>query len=179
MRHLPNILTLLRLAAVPVTVWLMVMDEMVGAFWLFVAAGITDALDGAIARLFDARTRLGAVLDPLADKVLLVSIFLMLGVGGQLPLWLVVLVVLRDVVIVLYALVYLLAGSATGTPLLISKINTAAQIVLASAVLARLGPGWGGEALSEAMVTVVAATTIASAAAYLVAASRSIPATDA
>lgn len=175
MRHVPNLLTLARLLSVPVTVWLMATGRMGAAFWLFVAAGVTDAVDGAIARLFDARSRLGQWLDPLADKVLLVSIYVVLGVSGALPLWLAVLVVLRDVLIVLYAVVYALAGWMQGSPILISKINTAAQIILAAVVLARLGQGWGGVMLTDAFVTVVAVTTIASGTAYLVAASRRVP----
>ena len=88
MRHVPNILTGLRLASVPLTVWLLLDGRVSLAFWLFIAAGVTDAVDGAIARLFDARTPLGQWLDPLADKVLLVSVYVVLGLAGALPLWL-------------------------------------------------------------------------------------------
>lgn len=178
-RHVPNALTILRLISVPLTVWLMVNGMMAPAFWLFVGAGLTDAVDGAVARMFDAKTRLGTWLDPLADKVLLVAVFVTLGAQGHIALWLVVLVALRDVLIVLYAVVYVLAGAFTGTPLFISKINTAAQLVLAALVLAHLGLDWGGVVLVEIFVYVVAATTIASGAAYLMAASRRVPATDA
>ncbi|HSV27919.1 MAG TPA: CDP-alcohol phosphatidyltransferase family protein [Candidatus Omnitrophota bacterium] len=178
MRHVPNALTILRLLSVPVTVWLMAAGELAAAFWLFAAAGFTDALDGAIARMFDAHSRLGQWLDPLADKVMLVSVYVALGVAGHIPLWLVVLVVLRDVVIVLYAVVYVLAGAFSGSPLFISKINTAAQIVLAGVVLAHLGLGWGGIMLTEAFVYVVALTTSASGAAYLIAANRQVPPVD-
>lgn len=177
-RHVPNALTILRLLSVPLTVWLMVDGRMDVAFWLFVAAGLTDAIDGAVARLFDAKTRLGTWLDPLADKVLLVSIYITLGAQDHIPLWLVVLAVLRDVLIVLYAVVYVLAGSFTGTPLFISKINTAAQLTLAALVLAHLGPGWGGPVIVEVFVYVVATTTIASGTAYLMAASRKVPASN-
>jgi cardiolipin synthase len=175
-KHVPNALTILRLLSVPLTVWLMVQGGYKPAFWLFVAAGITDAVDGAVARLFDAKSKLGQWLDPLADKVLLVAIYITLAAGGQIPLWLVVLVVLRDVLIVLYAVVYVLAGSFSGSPLFISKINTAAQLLLAALVLASLGPGWGGPVLVEIFTYVVAATTVASGAAYLMAASRKVPA---
>lgn len=177
-RHVPNALTILRLFSVPLTVWLMATGTMAGAFWLFVAAGLTDAVDGAVARLFDARSRLGAWLDPLADKVLLVAIYITLGYQDQLPLWLTVLVVLRDLLIVLYVLVHAVAGSFSGSPLFISKVNTAAQLTLAAVVLARLGLDWGSPALEDILVGVVALTTIASGAAYLVAASRRIPARD-
>jgi len=175
-KHVPNALTILRLFSVPLTVWLMVQGGYKPAFWLFVAAGITDAVDGAVARLFDAKSKLGQWLDPLADKVLLVAIYITLAAGGHIPLWLVVLVVLRDVLIVLYAVVYVLAGSFSGSPLFISKINTAAQLLLAALVLASLGPGWGGPVLVEIFTYVVAATTVASGSAYLMAASRKVPA---
>jgi cardiolipin synthase len=178
LHHVPNALTLLRLVSVPVTVWLMLHGRMEAALWLFIAAGVTDAVDGAIARLFDARTALGSLLDPLADKVLLVSTYVVLGLLDLLPQWLVVLVVLRDVLIVLYAVVYMLAGSFSGSPILISKVNTVAQIVLAGLVLARLGPGWGGSGIEDIFVAVVAITTIASGSAYLFAASRRVPATN-
>ena len=175
-KHVPNALTILRLISVPLTVWLMVHGGYKAAFWLFVGAGITDAVDGAVARLFDAKSRLGQWLDPLADKVLLVSIYVTMAAAGHVPLWLVVLVVLRDVLIVLYAVVYVLAGSFSGSPLFISKINTAAQLFLAALVLANLGPGWGGPVLVEIFIYVVAATTVASGSAYLMAASRKVPA---
>lgn len=178
MRHVPNILTVLRLLSVPAIIWLISSGETVGAFWLFATASVTDALDGAIARLFDARSRLGAWLDPLADKVMLVAVYITLGIAGHIPLWLVVLVVLRDVLIVLYAMVYVLAGVFTGSPLFISKINTATQILLAGVVLAHLGPGWGGPMLGEAFVYAVAATTTASSAAYLMAVGRRVPPAD-
>lgn len=178
-RHVPNALTILRLLSVPVTVWLVLHGFFGAAFWLFVAAGVTDAVDGAVARLANARSRLGMWLDPLADKALLVSIYVALAGLGHLPLALVVLVVLRDVVIVLYAVVYVLAGTFSGTPLLISKINTAAQLALAALVLARLGFGWGRPGLVDVFVIVVAATTVASAAGYLIVASRKVPARDA
>ncbi|MCR6632939.1 MAG: CDP-alcohol phosphatidyltransferase family protein [Magnetospirillum sp.] len=177
-RHVPNALTILRLLSVPLTVWLLAHGHATSAFWLFVGAGVTDAVDGAVARLANARSKLGTWLDPLADKVLLVSVYVALAAQGHLPLWLVVLVVLRDVLIVLYAVVYVLAGTFSGTPLFISKINTAAQLALAALVLAQLGLGWGGPVLVDVFVIVVAATTTASGAAYLLAASRKVVARD-
>jgi len=176
LRHVPNILTLLRVLSVPVTVWLIVEGRMSTAFWLFTFAGATDAVDGAVARLFNARTKLGQWMDPLADKLLLVATYITLGTGGELPLWLAVLVVVRDVVILFYVFVYLLAGAFSVRPILISKINTVAQIALVAIVLARLGLAWGGPMLTEAFIYVVAATTTASGAAYLFSASRRQPA---
>ncbi|MDA8231512.1 MAG: CDP-alcohol phosphatidyltransferase family protein [Magnetospirillum sp.] len=172
MRHVPNVLTLLRLLSVPVTVWLMAAGRMEPAFWLFVAAGATDAVDGTVARLFDARSLLGQWLDPLADKVMLVSVYVMLGAQGHLPLWLTVLVVLRDVLIVAYAVVYALSGWFQGTPILISKINTAFQIALAGMVLGHLGGMWEAAMLIQAFIYTVAVTTAASGAAYLMTTGR-------
>lgn len=168
----------MRLASVPFAAWLMVHGREIPAFWLFAAAGLTDAVDGAVARLCDARTALGAWLDPLADKALLVTTFVVLGVRDVLPLWLVVLVVLRDVLILAYAAVYMLAGAFTASPILVSKVNTAVQVGLAALVLARLAYGWGGDMLEQALVYAAAGTTVASGAAYLVGVSRTIPASD-
>ena len=172
MRHVPNILTGLRLLAVPFTVWMIEDGHLAGAFWLFITASLTDGLDGAIARIFNAQTRLGQWLDPLADKVLLVAVMVTLTSFGQLPLWLTVMVVLRDTVILLYAVTYVLAGSFQGTPSLISKINTAVQLALTGTVLARLGPGWGSKSITDILVIVVAITTVASGSAYLFSISR-------
>lgn len=175
MRHVPNILTLLRLLSVPMIIWLLSTERTLPAFWLFIAAGATDAVDGTIARLFDARSRLGQWLDPLADKVMLVSVYVVLGLQGYVPLWLTVLVVLRDVLIVVYALLYALSGWFGGTPILISKINTAVQIVLAGLVLGRLGGQWDAALMIQAFIYAAAATTSASGAAYLLAANRRPP----
>ncbi|MBF0392839.1 MAG: CDP-alcohol phosphatidyltransferase family protein [Alphaproteobacteria bacterium] len=180
MRDLPNALTLLRLLTVPLTMWLMVEGRMTPAFWLFVAAGVTDALDGFLARVLDARTQLGRYLDPLADKALLIGIYLMLAVTGHLPWWLVALVMARDGMILAGAwFVYTRFGAAAVKPLFISKVNTAAQIVLAALVLAALGLGLDlGRLIPLAFWTVVA-TTLASGVSYVVLISRRLqPASD-
>src|SRR5215470_10721027 len=98
--NLPNLISLGRLLLVPLAISLILDGKYWAAFWVFIIAGISDALDGFIAKHFDRRTRLGALLDPLADKVLLVSVYVTLGVAGQLWTWLVVLVVFRDIMIV-------------------------------------------------------------------------------
>jgi len=166
--NLPNILSLARLLSVPIAIVLMIDGRFGACFWLFVLAGLTDAIDGWIAKTFDARTTLGAFLDPLADKALVVSTYLMLGWLGHLPAWLVVLVVFRDVLIIGGAMVaYLMLGDFHSRPLLVSKINTALQIALVAAVLARLGVGIGHPQLDWALVLATGATTIASGAAYV------------
>jgi cardiolipin synthase (CMP-forming) len=166
---LANFITLARLLSVPVMIWLILNDQMTAAFWLFVAAGLSDAVDGYIAKRFDQRSHLGALLDPVADKTLLVSMYVTLGIANHLPNWLVILVVFRDVIIVGG---FLLALAATlpmpSRPLGVSKVNTALQIILIAAVLARLGlhlPDYGVVAI---LIYAVGATTVISGAGYLV-----------
>ncbi len=93
--NLPNLISLARLLLVPLTIWLILCARYGFAFWIVVAAGVSDALDGFIAKRFDRRTRLGALLDPIADKAMLVSVYITLGIAGELPSWLVILVGFR------------------------------------------------------------------------------------
>ena len=165
---LPNLISMGRLLAVPVAVWLIVSGHLAAAFWLFVAAGISDAVDGYIARRFALRTTIGSFLDPIADKALLVGVYVTLGAMGHLESWLVILVVFRDLLIVGGSVLYrLLAGTIEMQPMFISKINTAAQITLAGVRLAELGLGLAYPPLGELLVDVVAATTLLSGAAYV------------
>lgn len=167
---LPNLLTLGRLLSVPLIVWLISDGRMLAAFWLFVAAAVTDALDGALARLANARSVLGDYLDPLADKALLVSIYITLGLQGHLDSWLVIMVVFRDVIIIGGALLlFVIADTVAVRPLFVSKVNTLMQLVLAVAVLAHLGLGYDLGALTGALTYMVAATTAASGLGYLMA----------
>lgn len=170
---IPNTITLGRLLCAPLAVYLILSGQLGWAFWLFMAAGASDALDGAIARMFRARTALGAYLDPIADKVLLVSVYVALANVGQLPLWLVILTVFRDLMIVGgVLLLYTLKESVAMQPLGISKFNTAVQLVLPVAVLAPHGldytqPVVYGHDLVALMVWLCAFTTVASGLAYL------------
>jgi cardiolipin synthase (CMP-forming) len=167
---LPNLITIARLIAVPVLVLLLLDGRFTAAFALFVIAGISDAVDGTIARYVPGQaSELGAYLDPIADKALLVSIFVTLGIIGHIPAWLVILVVSRDLLIVGGILLsWILSNPVIIDPLKISKLNTAAQIVFAAMVLADLGIHWQLGWLTGALVWIVAALTIASAAAYLI-----------
>ena len=138
---IPNLITLARILLVPVVVWAIASGEMRIAFLLFLAAGISDAVDGFLAKRFGMTTELGAYLDPLADKVLIVSIYVTLGITGVIPLWLVILVVSRDIMIVgAIILSWLVDKPVKIKPHPVSKLNTVAQIVLAlpGAGLARL-----------------------------------------
>jgi cardiolipin synthase len=165
---LPNLITLARLFAVPLAVWLILQREMALAFWLFVAAGVSDAVDGFIAKRFGASSRVGAVLDPVADKALLVSVYVTLGATGFLPSWLVILVVFRDVLIVGGVLtLYVLGQEPAIRPLFVSKANTAMQILLAAAVLLNAGYGVPAPGVVTVLLWITAGTTFASGAAYV------------
>jgi cardiolipin synthase len=165
---LPNLISMGRLMAVPVAVWLIMTGRLAAAFWLFVAAGVSDGIDGYLARRFNLRTAIGSYLDPLADKALLVSVYVTLGMQGYLPHWLVILVVFRDLLIVGGAILFwLVTGSLKMRPLFISKLNTVAQIGLAGVVLAELGLGLTYEPLSWILIDIVGATTLLSGGAYV------------
>ena len=138
------------------------------AFLLFVAAGVSDAVDGFLAKRFNMATELGSYLDPLADKALIVSIYLTLGINGAIPLWLVILVVSRDIMIVGAFLLSWLVGSPLKVkPLLVSKLNTVAQILFACVVLGSLGFDIQADTLKLVLMGLVAALTLLSVAAYV------------
>lgn len=169
MISLPNLLSLGRLLSVPLLVWLMLDGRFEAAFLLFFISGLTDAADGLIARHFNSRTALGSYLDPLADKTLLVSVYVTLGHLGHLPVWLVILVVFRDVTIIGgVLLLQILLGAGPIRPSWISKLNTAAQIALAAVALANLGFAIGWSGLSQALIYLVGGTTALSGLGYLV-----------
>jgi cardiolipin synthase len=153
---------------VPVVVWAITSGEMRAAFALFVAAGISDAVDGFLAKRFHMKSELGAYLDPLADKALIVSIYVALGIAGALPIFLVILVVSRDIMIISAFLLSWLVGKPMPIrPLLVSKANTVAQIVLAALVLAEQAFGFDAVLASQSMMALVAVLTLLSIAFYL------------
>ena len=164
-----NLITLARLLSVPLAVWLVLGGHFAAAFWLFVAAGLSDAVDGFIAKRLNQRSTLGALLDPLADKTLLVSMCVTLGIEGYLPNWLVILVVFRDLLIVGgYLLAMTVSQPIRARPLAISKLNTALLIALVAVVLGRLGLGVGDHHASEILGYGVGLTTILSGGGYVV-----------
>ena len=166
--NIPNFITLGRIISVPVIFWLLLSGENKIAFFVFVCAGISDAVDGYLAKRFDWRTELGSYLDPLADKLLIVSIFIALGVRNELPLWLVIAVVSRDILIVAAVLLaWLLDQPVRIKPLAVSKANTAAQIVLAATVLADEAFALGLGTARLVLVWITGALTLISLAAYL------------
>ena len=131
-------------------------------------AGVSDGVDGYLAKRFDMTTELGAYLDPLADKALIVSIYLTLGINGDIPRWLVILVVSRDILIVGGIMLSWLMGNPLKIkPLLVSKLNTVAQIVFACVVLGSLGFNYQVPVLKLVLMGLVAVLTLLSIAAYL------------
>jgi cardiolipin synthase (CMP-forming) len=127
--NIPNFLSLLRIILVPVIVIFLIQNEYIKALIVFVVAGLTDALDGLLARLLNKQTELGAFLDPLADKILLSTSFISLSIFGLIPSWLTVIVISRDIII-LIGIMTLSMMSITYEikPVFVSKITTALQI---------------------------------------------------
>jgi len=149
-------------------VWAIMTGWMLAAFLLFLAAGVSDAIDGYLAKRFAMTSDLGAYLDPLADKALIVSIYVTLGVSGEIPVWLVILVVSRDIMIVGAVLLAWLVGKPLPMkPLTVSKLNTAAQLLFAGVVLATLGLRFEANWLVAAAMTAVTLLTLVSVAAYV------------
>jgi len=168
LRNIPNLITLTRLLLVPVAVVMIVSQAWSLAFAAFAIAGLSDGLDGFIARRFDMRSELGAYLDALADKALLMSIFIALAAALVVPVWIAVLVVSRDLMILGAVIVsWVLDKPVQIRPLWISKLNTAAQIAFAGAALADMAFGVMQGAWFETMLYAVTASTLASTAAYL------------
>jgi cardiolipin synthase (CMP-forming) len=166
--NIPNLITLGRILLVPIVVWAIASGAMWIAFVLFLAAGVSDAVDGYLAKRFGMTTELGAYLDPLADKALIVSIYLALGITGAIPRWLVILVVSRDILIVGgIMLSWLMDNPLKIKPLLVSKLNTVAQIVFACVVLGSLGFHVQADILTVVLMGLVAVLTLLSIAAYL------------
>ncbi len=169
MVYLPNLLTILRLVLVVPTVIALHQERFGVALALLVSAGLSDGLDGYLARRFDWHTRLGALLDPLADKIFAVSVYLTLGSEHLVPRLLVALVVGRDLVIVLGAAIYRwLFGPVEFGARVLSKFNTVVQVLLALVVVAAAAVTWMSPALVTAMIWVVAFTTIVSGIDYVI-----------
>ncbi len=139
---IPNFLTLVRIILIPLLVILLLEDQLGKALGVFVIAGVTDALDGLIARMFHQRSKLGAYLDPLADKLLLVTTYLTLAHLSMLPIWLVVIVVSRDLFIVVGVMTFIFHGVKFEIhPSVLSKVTTLMQII--TVVIALSSPTFG------------------------------------
>ncbi|MBF0613388.1 MAG: CDP-alcohol phosphatidyltransferase family protein [Magnetococcales bacterium] len=165
--NLPNALTLLRVFLVPAFIYEVMEDHYDMALWFFLVAAITDGLDGFIATRFNQRTEVGAYLDPLADKLLLMAGYLTLTYKGHMDYWLTMLVVGRDMLIVGGAILYqILTNALRMEPLMVSKVNTVMQIVLLVMVLFHLNHGWPLSTLVEITIILVVLTTVVSGVSY-------------
>ncbi|HHL40045.1 MAG TPA: CDP-alcohol phosphatidyltransferase family protein [Deltaproteobacteria bacterium] len=156
--NIPNLLTLLRMLLVPVFIYLVVEERTWTALVVFAAAGLTDALDGFIARTFGQKTDLGAYMDPIADKMLLVSAFVALAAKDMIPAWLCALVILRDIVIMVGIKWLELAGRVVRiVPSMAGKVTTVLQI---STVVYAMMTAGAPDLLYRALVAVTAAFTV-------------------
>lgn len=167
-RDIPNLISLFRILLVAPLVWAMLGQHYHWVVLLFVVGGLSDALDGYLARRNGWTSRLGSILDPLGDKLMLAAVFLVLGWQGHLPLWLVALIIGRDVVIIAGAIAYhFVVHRYEMAPSRVSKLNTVLQIGLAAAVVVSLALGPLPQAISMALVWLVAATTLLSGLDYI------------
>jgi len=177
--NIPNMISFARLLCVPVAVWLILNGSLLTAFWIFVIAGLSDAIDGFLARRFNLRTFIGGYIDPIADKALLVSVFVTLGHQGYIESWLVILVVFRDALIVCGAMLYqLLFRNLSMQPLISSKINTTMQFLMVSSVLGLLGYGIDAALELTVLTYLTALTTVWSGAAYVLVWGRRVTALE-
>jgi len=166
--NLPNLITVARLLMTPLAVSMIVSRRFPEAFLIFILAGVSDAVDGFLAKRFDLRTELGSYLDPLADKALLISNYVALAIIGALSSALAILVVSRDLMILAAILVSWLLGKPVAIrPVWISKFNTAAQIAFAALVLGAKAYGYDEIFAIEALGLLVAASTLASGGVYI------------
>lgn len=166
--RLPNAITVARLALAPVMILLLKEQDYRAALAVFVLAGVSDALDGFIAKHYNQTTRLGAILDPLADKTLLVSVYVMMTVLDAIPFWLMLVVAFRDLLIIGGYLVYTsLVGAVHMRPSRLSKLNTFMQIALAVVVLVHLSELLPVDRWVGLLIYAVLFTTVASGVHYL------------
>ncbi len=141
-KHIPNLLTVLRLLGAPLSVWFIAQNQLTIAFWIFLGVSATDWLDGYLARRWQATSKLGQILDPIADKFLIMSVYLALGFWEFIPFWLTTLVLSRDFLILLSSSVIILTRrtNVNLTPTLIGKISTTVQMLFVGLLLAKGAP---------------------------------------
>lgn len=167
---IPNVITIFRIVLVPVFVMMFIDQRFGAALLIFLIAGVSDGLDGFLARVLKQRSQLGALLDPIADKLLLITAYFCLGFVGLLPSWLAVLVISRDMMIIGgMALLHFWGVDVRSRihPTWLSKFNTCGQIVLIVAVLAKYSfvLPWAG--LIQLLVVTVTLSTVLSGAHYI------------
>jgi cardiolipin synthase len=165
---LPNAISLLRIALIPPILLFMLDGKYGWALALFVLAGFSDGLDGYLAVRFGWSTRLGGLLDPAADKLLITGMFITLAYTQQIPIWLAVIVILRDVVIVAGAMAYnFIVKPVPGEPTRISKLNTALQMLFVLFVLSRAGFNWPDKITITVLGASILATVVISGVDYV------------
>jgi cardiolipin synthase len=165
---LPNAISLFRVALVPPILVLMLNGRHDIALLLFFVAGFSDGLDGYLAKRFHWHSRSGALLDPIADKLLVAGTFVTLALTGHLPIWLAAIVILRDVVIVGGAMAYnFLVRPVEGQPTRISKLNTALELLLVLFVISRAGFGWPDQITITMLGAAVLVTVVISGIDYV------------
>lgn len=170
---LPNAISVLRIVLVPPILILIFGDGFAWALLLFFIAGFSDGIDGYLAKRFDWHTRLGALLDPVADKLLVAGLFIALAVTGQIPVWLATVVILRDVIIMAGATAYnFIVKPVEGEPTHISKLNTVMQMLFLLFVLSRAAYGWPQEITITILGAAVFVTVVISGVDYVVSWSR-------
>jgi cardiolipin synthase len=168
LRWLPNAISIMRIALVAPILWLIVQRQFDLALILFFVAGLSDGLDGFLAKRFDWHTRIGALLDPIADKLLIAGTFITLAFTGHIPLWLAGVVVFRDVVIIGGAIIYnFLIRPVEGEPTMISKLNTVFEMSFAVFVLSKNGYGWPGQITITVLGAAILVTVVISGADYV------------
>ena len=173
LKYLPNIISVLRVILVAPIIWSIWNGEYKLAFILIFIAGISDGIDGFLARYFNWKSKLGALLDPMADKILLVSLFVVFALKDLIPLWLMYMVVTRDLIIFWGAVAYqLVTKRLEMRPLFISKINTALQIALVLLVALKLANIQVASWLLNGMIISVVVSTLLSGISYVVLWSR-------
>jgi cardiolipin synthase (CMP-forming) len=167
-RDIPNIISVLRMLLTIPVICLLLRRQYTAALILFALAGLSDGLDGYLAKHFGWQSRLGGLLDPLADKVLLMTCFLVLGAIGLIPLWLVAAALCRDLVIMGGALYYhFMVEDVQPAPSVVSKLNTLLQLLLVILVIADAGPWPLPEDLIQGLEWVLLGTILASGLSYV------------
>lgn len=165
---LPNAISLMRIALIAPILILMLQGDFGWALALFVLAGFSDGLDGYLAVRFDWTTRLGGLLDPAADKLLITGMFITLAYTQQIPVWLAAVVILRDVVIVAGAMAYnFMVRPVPGEPTRISKLNTALQMLFVLFVLSRAGFNWPDKITITVLGAAILVTVVISGVDYV------------
>jgi len=168
LEHLPNIISAVRLIAVAPVIYLLLVGAFGWSLALFALAGISDGIDGFLAKRYGWQSRLGGILDPLADKLLLVSCFLVLGTLGLIPAWLVAAAIFRDLLIVGGAVLYHYGiEPLEAAPLPVSKLNTLVQILLVVLVMLDAGVRALPDPLIATLVWLCLATIVVSGAQYV------------